>query len=150
MGDGWDGPMAELKTKRNDGDVAAFVAGIDNEDRRRDAAALIEVMSRVTGDPGEMWGTSIVGFGEYTYRYATGRTGTWFTVGFAPRKQNMTLYLYGGYDDQETTALLERLGPHSTGKGCLYVKRLDDVDPAVLENVIRRSVARAADQPPAG
>jgi hypothetical protein len=136
--------MAELKTQRNDANVADFVAGIADENRRKDAATLIALMSRVTGKPAEMWGTGIVGFGEYTYRYASGRTGTWFTIGFAPRKQSMTLYLYGGFDDDETADLLQRLGPYTTGKGCLYIKRLDNVDPAVLEGLLRRADTRAA------
>jgi hypothetical protein len=136
--------MAELKTRRNDGDVGEFVAGIADERRRRDAAALVELMGRVTGEAPAMWGTSMVGFGDQPYRYASGRSGTWFTIGFAPRKQNTTLYLYGGFEDDATVALLERLGPHSTGKGCLYVKRLEDVDADVLEQLLRRSVARRA------
>jgi hypothetical protein len=135
--------MAELKTQRNDADVAGFVAGITDENRRTEAAALVRLMSRVTGKPAEMWGTNIVGFGEYTYHYASGRSGTWFILGFAPRKQAMTLYLYGGFDDEETGALLATLGPHSIGKGCLYVKRLDAVDPEVLEKILSRAHTRA-------
>ena len=140
--------MAELKTKRTDADVPGFVAGIGDQNRRQDAGALLELMHRVTGSQAALWGSYMVGFGEYGYRYATGRTGTWFTIGFAPRKQNLTLYLYGGFEDEQTAALLQRLGPHSTGKGCLYVKRLDDVDLVVLEDLLRRSVARAADEAP--
>ena len=139
--------MAELKTRRNDGDVGAFVAAIADEGKRRDAAALLELMGRVTGCEGEMWGTSIVGFGQRHYTYASGREGDWFTIGFSPRKANLTLYTYGGFEDDETAALLQRLGPHSTGKGCLYVKRLADVDPEVLERLLRRSVARSAEPP---
>ena len=139
--------MAELKTRRNDGDVAAFVAGIPDDRKRRDAAQLVELMGRVTGCQAEMWGTSIVGFGQRHYTYASGREGDWFTIGFSPRKANLTLYTYGGFDDDETAALLQRLGPHSTGKGCLYVKRLADVDPEVLERLLRRSVARSAEPP---
>jgi hypothetical protein len=137
--------MAELKTRPNDGDVGAFVAGIADDRKRRDAAALVELMGRVTGCDAQMWGTSIVGFGERHYTYASGREGDWFTIGFSPRKANLTLYTYGGFDDGETAALLQRLGPHSTGKGCLYVKRLDDVDQEVLESLLRRSVAQSAE-----
>ena len=139
--------MAELKTRRNDGDVAAFVAGIPDDRKRRDAAQLVELMGRVTGCQAEMWGTSIVGFGQRHYTYASGREGDWFTIGFSPRKANLTLYTYGGFEDDETAALLQRLGPHSTGKGCLYVKRLSDVDQEVLERLLRRSVARSAEPP---
>jgi hypothetical protein len=134
--------VAELKTQRNDGDVAAFVAGIADDVRRRDAAKLVDVMTRVSGQPAEMWGTSIVGFGERELRYSGGRTGTWFTIGFAPRKQNTAVYTAGGLDEPETVALLQRLGPHSTGKGCVYLKRLDDVDAEVLEEFLRRAVRR--------
>jgi hypothetical protein len=137
--------MAELKTRPNDGDVGAFVAGIADDRKRRDAAALVELMGRVTGCEARMWGTSIVGFGDRHYTYASGRQGDWFTIGFSPRKANLTLYTYGGFDDDEIAALLQRLGPHSTGKGCLYVKRLDDVDPEVLEGLLRRSVAQQAE-----
>ena len=139
--------MAELKTRRNDGDVGAFVAGIADDGKRRDAAALLALMGRVTGCEAEMWGASIVGFGERPQRYADGHTATWFTIGFSPRKANLTMYTYGGFDDAETVALLQRLGPHSTGKGCLYVKRLSDVDQEVLETLLRRSVAQSAEPP---
>ena len=139
--------MAELKTRRNDDDVAAFVAGIPDERKRRDAAALVDLMGRVTGCEAEMWGTAIVGFGRRHYTYASGREGDWFTIGFSPRKAALTVYTYGGFDDEETAALLQSLGPHSTGKGCLYVKRLDDVDPGALERILRRSVA-LSDQSP--
>jgi hypothetical protein len=135
--------MAELKTQRNTTDVAGFVAGIADQNRRTDAARLIEVMTRVTGSPAAMWGTGIVGFGEYSYRYASGQSGTWFTIGFAPRKQSTTLYLYGGFEDDETAALLAGLGPHSIGKSCLYIKRLEAVDLDVLENMLRRAHSRA-------
>jgi hypothetical protein len=138
--------MAELKTQRNDASVADFVAGIEDEKRRADATALIELMGRVSGSPATMWGTGMVGFGEYSYRYASGQSGTWFILGFAPRKQNTTLYLYGGMQDEETVALRAALGPHSTGKGCLYVKRLSAVDPEVLEQLVRRAHARAVQE----
>jgi hypothetical protein len=140
--------MAENKTQRTPADVGAFVAGIADERRRRDAAALVELMTRVTGEAPAMWGSGIVGFGERPYAYASGRSGTWFTIGFAPRKAQLVLYPYGGFEDDETAALLARLGPHSTGKGCLYVKRLADVDAAALEDLLRRSVERAREEPP--
>lgn len=133
--------MAELKTKRNDGDVEAFVAGIENPTKRTDCQSLLQLMREVTGDEPAMWGDAIVGFGSVHYRYASGREGDWFEVGFAPRKQNLTLYLMSGLGSQHD--LLERLGKHSTGKGCLYVKRLADVDETVLREMIERSVQQA-------
>jgi hypothetical protein len=131
--------MAEPKTKQGDADVTGFVTSIADEGQRTDAAVLIELMQRVTGSPPAMWGTSMVGFGSYHYRYASGREGDWFLVGFAPRKQSLTVYVMDGFAEYD--ALLERLGKHSTGKSCLYIKRLDDVDMRVLEELLRKSVA---------
>lgn len=130
--------MAELKTQRNDGDVGAFLASIEDPTRRADCHALVELMSKVTGSPAEMWGSSIVGFGSSHYTYATGREGDWFKVGFSPRKQNLTLYIMSGFDGY--TTLLEKLGKHTTGKSCLYVKRLADVNEKVLAELVKRSV----------
>lgn len=131
--------MAELKTKKNDGDVDAFLDAIEDGRKQADAKRIREIMAEVTADRGTMWGDSIVGFGTYHYRYASGREGDWFKVGFSPRKQNLTLYIMSGFDRYE--GLLERLGKHSTGKSCLYVKRLDDVDVDVLKELVAGSVA---------
>lgn len=120
------------------GDVSTHLAGIVDAGRRADAHALVELMRSVTDEQPRLWGTTL-GFGEYHYRYASGREGTTFKVGFAARKANLTIYLMSGlvgYDD-----LLAELGPHKTGKSCLYVKRLDDVDSTVLARLVRRSVA---------
>jgi hypothetical protein len=95
-------------------------------------------MRKVTGDPGAMWGESIVGFGGYTYRYASGRSGEWFQVGFSPRKTSLTLYIMNGF--RGYAALMKKLGKHKTGKSCLYIKKLEDVDMDVLEQLIRASV----------
>lgn len=130
--------MAELKTKKHDGDVDAFLAGIEDDAKREDARELRQIMADVTGDEGAMWGDSIVGFGSYHYRYASGREGDWFEVGFSPRKRNLTLYLMTGFEDSE--GLLTRLGKHSTGKACLYVNRLSDVDRDVLRQLVQASV----------
>ncbi|HSM45105.1 MAG TPA: DUF1801 domain-containing protein, partial [Acidimicrobiia bacterium] len=135
------GHMAELKTKKHDGDVDAFLAGIEDEAKREDARALRRIMAEVTGDEGAMWGDSIVGFGSYHYRYASGREGDWFEVGFSPRKRSLTLYLMSGFEDRE--GLLSRLGKHSTGKACLYVNRLSDVDRDVLRRLVQSSVDQA-------
>jgi hypothetical protein len=132
------GVMAELKTVRTDASVDEFLAAITDERRRRDAVAVRDLMASVTGEPGAMWGAGIVGFGNRTLTYASGRTLDWFTVGFSPRKQSTTLYLTDGFDGYEEA--LQRLGPHSIGKSCLYVKRLDDVDTAVLGELISAAV----------
>ncbi len=131
--------MAKLKTLRNDSDVDAFLDGVENPRRREDARRLLALMRDVTGEPPSMWGTSIVGFGSYHYRYASGREGDWPVVGFAPRKQNLVLYIMPGFGRYED--LLAKLGKHRTGKSCLYVNKLDDVDPQILEELIRESVA---------
>jgi len=130
--------MAELKTKRNKGDVDAFLDSVANEKRRQDSFTVLELMKQVTGKKPEMWGDSIVGFGSYHYKYASGREGDWFLVGFSPRAQNLTLYIMAGFDTYET--LLGKLGKHTTGKSCLYIKRLEDVDMDVLKELVRRSV----------
>jgi uncharacterized protein DUF1801 len=127
-------------SKRGPEDVEAYIASMPDEGQRRDAAALLELMRRVTEHPPAMWGSGMVGFGSYHYRYASGREGDWFLVGFAPRRKSLTVYIMDGFTEYES--LLARLGKHSTGKSCLYIKRLDDVDLDVLEEMVRRSVAR--------
>lgn len=131
--------MVELKTRKTGASVDDFIDGIADDRRRQDCLALAELMREITGDEPAMWGPSMVGFGRYHYKYASGRENDWFEAGFSPRKQNLTLYImsgFSGYDD-----LMARLGKHTTGKSCLYLKRLEDVDLAVLEELIRRSVA---------
>jgi hypothetical protein len=127
--------MAEPKTTRNDSDVAEFLATVADEKRRADAEAVCELMAEVTGAEPAMWGSAIVGFGEYRYKYASGREGNWPAVGMSPRKQALTLYVstgFEGYDD-----LMSRLGPHRTSKACLYVKRLSDLDQDVLRELVK-------------
>lgn len=133
--------MAELKTKPTEQSVEAFLASIADPQKQADARTLTTLMAEVTGAPPTMWGENIVGFGEKHYRYASGREGDWFVVGFSPRKQNLTLYLTYGFE--EHTDLLERLGKHSVGKACLYLKRLDGVDQAALRALIERAVRQA-------
>ncbi|HXV71586.1 MAG TPA: DUF1801 domain-containing protein [Acidimicrobiia bacterium] len=136
--------MAEPKTTRNEGDVDAFLESVDNERRKRDAKSVRDLMTRVTGDEAEMWGNSIVGFGSYTYRpKAGGAEREWFKVGFSPRKTALTLYIMDGFSDYRS--LLERLGPHSIGKACLYIADLGQVDTKVLSEIITRSVETARD-----
>jgi len=131
--------VAELKTKRTGESVDAFLAAIADEERRQDCLAVAEMMGRITGAKPEMWGASVVGFGTYHYKYASGREGEWFLVGFSPRKRDLSLYLMSGFTDYD--GLLSRLGKFRTGVGCLYVKRLADVDRGVLEELVTASVA---------
>ena len=130
--------MAELKTKRNKGDVTAFLNGVPDDGKRRDLFDILELMKKVTGEEPEMWGESIVGFGSYHYKYASGREGDWFLVGFSPRVQNLTLYIMSGFDEYDN--LLSKLGKHSTGKSCLYIKKLEDVNTDVLKDLVKQSV----------
>ncbi len=130
--------MAELKTKPNDGSVEAFLNRVPDETKRRDAFTVLELMRQATGEEPVMWGDSIVGFGSYHYKYASGREGDWFLIGFSPRKQNLTLYIMDGFDGYD--ALLQDLGKHRTGKSCLYIKRLEQIHLPVLEELIQRSV----------
>lgn len=134
--------MATLKTAPTGGSVAAFLDAITDEDRQRDCRKVLQIMKRVTRSQPRMWGTSIVGFGTYHYKYESGREGDWFLAGFAPRKSDLTLYIMSGFPRHE--ALMKKLGKYKTGKSCLYIKRLDDVDAGVLEELVRRSVAYVA------
>jgi len=130
--------MAELKTKKTDNSVEAFINSVPDERKRKDSYTILEMMKKATGAEPKMWGEAIVGFGDLHYKYASGREGDWFLAGFSPRKQNLTLYLMGGLNAQ--TALLKKLGKHKTSVGCLYIKKLDDVDVNVLKKLIAESV----------
>jgi hypothetical protein len=129
--------MAELKTKRTRASVGEFVGRLANPDQRRDARALVAVMRRVTKCPPRMWGSSIVGFGAYHYKYDSGREGDWFVTGFSPRKDYLAVYLMAGLHTQRDN--LARLGKATTGKSCLYIRRLSDIRLPVLERMIRQS-----------
>lgn len=130
--------MAEARTKRNDASVQEFIAGVENEVRRRDCEEIARMMQEATGAEPEMWGSSIVGFGSYHYRYESGREGEWMLCGFSPRKLSLVLYIMPGFKSYGN--LLKKIGKHSTGKSCLYVRTLDDVDREVLHELIRNSV----------
>jgi len=132
--------MAEMKTKLNDGDVIAFLNSVENEQRKKDSFIVLEMMKELTGKEPKMWGDSIVGFDSYHYVYASGREGDWMKIGFSPRKQALTLYLKAGYEER-IPELLERLGKHKTGKGCLYIKKMEDVETDVLREMIVESLA---------
>ena len=131
--------MAQNKTQRTDASVAEFITTVDDDTKRSDSEILVELMERITGAEPAMWGPSIVGFGSRRMVYDSGRELDWFDVGFSPRKQNLTLYIMDGFDEYEN--LLANLGKHSTGKSCLYIKRLEQVDMDVLEELITHSVA---------
>ncbi len=138
--------MAPLKTAPTGESVEQFLQEITDEGQREDCRSLVKLMRAITGDPPRMWGASIVGFGSYHYRYASGREGDWFLTGFSPRKKNLTLYIMSGFAGYE--ALLKKLGKHRTGKSCLYVKRLSDLDPATLRELIAQSVKQVAQRYP--
>jgi hypothetical protein len=130
--------MAELKTKETNASVADFLNAIADEKIREDCKKIAELMEKATGAKPKMWGDSIVGFGKRTLNYSTGQEVDWLEVGFAPRKANLTLYL--AVSEGISSELLGNLGKHKTGKGCLYFKRLSDVDEKVLERLIEKSV----------
>lgn len=127
-----------LKTQRNKLSVRAFLDAVADEKRRRDALAVSRIMEDITGEKPAMWGASMVGFGSYHYRYASGQEGDWPLVGFSPRKDNLTLYIMPGF--AEYGALLEKLGRHRKGMSCLYIKSLDDVHLPTLKTLVRQSV----------
>ena len=129
---------AELKTKVNDASVTKFLKSVDDEQKQKDCFEIVQMMKQATKAEPKMWGSSIIGFGSRRYKYASGREGDWMQIGFSPRKQNITLYLMLG--SGRHTDLLKKLGKHSTGKGCLYIKRLSDVDIRVLKEMIKESV----------
>lgn len=133
---------AELKTTATEVSVADFIAAIPDARRREEAALLDALHRKVTGCEPKMWGPTIVGYGVYTYKYDSGREGTMARAGFSPRKAAAVLYLNGSFGDArqaEADALFARLGPHTTGKACLYIKRLDKIDTAALESLVRLS-----------
>ena len=133
--------------RRTGASVEGFLARVPDGQRCEDARRLCAMMGEITGEPPAMWGSSIIGFGTYHYRYASGRSGDSPLAGFSPRRQHLVIYLVGGFESRHQP-VLARLGPHKTGKGCLYLKRLDDVDQDVLRELINRSVLvhRGADR----
>ncbi len=138
--------MPENKTKPETASVADFLAAVKDPRRRQDAEQVCALMAEVTGEPPVMWGASIVGFGRYRYQYDSGRSGEWALTGFSPRSSALTLYISDGFPSHQ--ALLARLGPHKTGKACLYLKRLEDVDLDVLRQLVAASVAHMREKYP--
>lgn len=130
--------MAELKTKKNNANVKEFLDSIEDEQKRKDCKEIAKMMRKATGKNAKMWGDSIIGFDEYTYKYATGREGDWMRMGFSPRKNAITLYIMDGFGKYDE--LMEKLGKHKTGKSCLYIKKLEDVDKDILMELMEGSV----------
>lgn len=130
--------MAELKTRENNKSVDEFIAAVVDENKRNDCLELLALMTKVTAKDPRMWGDSIVGFGKYHYKYKSGREGDWFVTGFAPRKRDLTIYIMPGFSGYG--ALMAKLGKFRTGKSCLYVRKLDDIDPILLEELVKQSV----------
>jgi len=130
--------MAQLKTQPTDQGVTDFINSVSHEKRREDSLKVLALMQEITGEEPIMWGSSIIGFGRYHYKYASGREGEWFLTGFAPRKQALTLYIMSGFSAYDE--LLGKLGKHSIGKACLYIKKLEDVDMDVLRELVENSV----------
>lgn len=132
--------MAEAKTQVSDGSVEAFIASVEPPAKREEALRLDALFRRVTGESPRLWGASIIGYGEYRTTYASGRDVHWMRAGFSPRKARHSLYLMGGYCDDLAAAghaeAFARLGKHATGKSCLYVNKLADIDLTVLEEII--------------
>jgi hypothetical protein len=131
--------MAENKTQKTDASVTDFLNGVADEQKRRDSFILLDLMSQVTGLEPKMWGPSMIGFGDVHYKYASGREGDMFKVGFSPRKQNLTIYITDGFAHYQE--LLAKLGKHKTSVSCLYVNKLADIDLAVLREMVSRSFA---------
>jgi hypothetical protein len=134
--------MAELKTKKTNASVAKFLNGVTDEQRRKDCFKLVDIMKAATKLEPAMWGTSIVGFGRHQYKYTSGRELEWFLVGFSPRKQDLTLYIMPGVE--RYPALMQKLGKHKTGKSCLYIKSLEDIDLPTLKQLIKESIGDRA------
>ena len=130
--------MTKLKTTPTAASAEAFLNAVADDTRRQDCLAILEIMKRATAAEPKMWGPSIVGFGNYHYKYESGREGDWFLTGFSPRKRDLTLYIMAGF--KRYGALMDELGKYKTGKSCLYIKRLSDIDIEVLTDLIQQSV----------
>ncbi|MCY6381667.1 DUF1801 domain-containing protein [Hoeflea prorocentri] len=132
-----DAKTVEVKTKPGLADVGAFIGAIDDVEKRSDAEVLIAMMKKISGEEPVMWGSSIIGFGRYTYTYASGKTGEWMITGFSPRKSAISIYIMPGFS--QYGELLAELGKYKTGKSCLYVKRLEEIDMNVLRTLVAHS-----------
>jgi hypothetical protein len=129
--------MAELKNKQTKASVEKFINSVSDKKRREECNTILKLMKHITKSEPKMWGGSMVGFGSYHYKYESGREGDWFITGFSPRKQNLTLYVMAGFEGY--AELMKKLGKHKTGKSCLYVKRLEDIDMNLLKELLSKS-----------
>lgn len=130
--------MSEIKTKVTDSDVDEFINSVADEKKRRDAFVLLDMFKQVTGEPAKMWGSTMIGFGQYHYKSErSSQEGDWLLTGFSPRKQALTLYIMHGLEEHGET--LAKLGKYKTGVGCMYINKLDDVDLSVLEDLVTKS-----------
>ena len=132
--------MAELKTKKTELSVDAFIKNIAEEQKRKDASIIIGLMEKATKAKAKMWGSAIIGFGDRVIKYESGRELDWFVMGFSPRKQNFAFYISGAVEKQQS--LLKKMGKHKTGKGCLYITKLEDVDIGVLKEIITKGLIK--------
>ena len=130
--------MAELKTKSSNESVTEFLDNLGDSKRKEDCKIIMEVMENVTGEKPRMWGSSIVGFGTYHYKYPSGHEGDWFKTGFSPRKQNLTLYIMSGFEEYDN--LMSKLGKYKNGKSCIYIKQIEDIDLEILKQLIAESI----------
>lgn len=130
--------MSDIKTKKNDGDVTQFLNTVDNPKRKSDTEIVLSIMRNITGEEPTMWGDSIIGFGSFHYKYASGRENNWFLTGLSPRKQSLTLYIMSGFSRYDQ--ILQRMGKYKTGKSCLYINKIEDIDLEVLKELITSSV----------
>lgn len=136
--------MASLKTRPTDANVEDFLEQIENDQRKADCYELLRLCSEVTGETAKIWGDNMVGFGKYHYKYKSGHEGEWFLTGFAPRKQNLTIYIMSGFTEHED--LLQELGKYKTSSSCLYIKKLEDVNRRTLKELVKRSVSETKER----
>ncbi len=130
--------MAELKTQRNNASVTDFINAIPDAQKKKDSKEIIKMLKRVTGKKPEMWGSAIIGFGQYSYTGSNGKTNEWMAIGFSPRKQNLTMYIMPGYTYDSVQEIMKKLGKYKTGKSCLYINKLSDIDMNVLEQLAKK------------
>jgi hypothetical protein len=131
--------MSTLKTQPSENDVHAFLSTVEDEKKRKDSLFLLDFIAQHTGEKPVMWGKSIIGYGSYHYKYASGREGDWMLTGFSPRKTSLTIYIMSGFDKYDE--LMGQLGKYKTGKSCLYVKKLEDIDLDILAELIKKSTS---------
>ena len=130
--------MSELKTKQNEKSVDEFIKKIEDPEKQKASRQILEILNEISKKKAKMWGDSIIGFGKYHYKYASGREGDWMRIGFSPRKQYLTLYIIDGFDKHNK--LLEKLGKFKTGKSCLYIKKLQDININILKELMKNSL----------